>query len=83
VSLAQGPPAPAGYRYAISLHGFAAGSTVTISCRDSVDPDGFYTFTIVTDGAGNASTENQCYSADGPDHWVVADSSVESNHVQW
>jgi hypothetical protein len=82
VRLAQGPAAPAGYRYAITLSGFAPGIPVSISCRDSVDPGGFYTFNLTTDGAGNASTASYCYSGDGPDHWVIA-GGVESNHVRW
>lgn len=82
VFLAQGPAAPAGYRYAVTLNGFSAGSTVSVNCRDSVDPGGFFTFGLVADGSGHAYTENQCYSGDGPDHWVVAN-GVESNHVTW
>ena len=82
VSLAQGPAAPAGYRYAITLSGFAPGTAVQISCHDSVDPGGFYSFTLTTDGAGNASTASYCYSGDGPDHWVVA-GGIQSNHVSW
>jgi hypothetical protein len=38
VGLAQGPAAPQGYRYAITLSGFAANTSVSVSCRDSVDP---------------------------------------------
>jgi hypothetical protein len=82
VSLAQGPAAPAGYRYAVTLQGFGGGAAVSVNCRDSVDPGGFYTFTMVTDGSGHAYVENQCYSGDGPDHWVVAN-GLESNHVTW
>ncbi|MET0557605.1 MAG: hypothetical protein ABW065_02880 [Solirubrobacterales bacterium] len=82
VSLAQGPPAPAGYRYAISLSGFAPNSAVSITCFDSVDSGGFYTFSLTTDAAGAASTSSYCYSGDGPDHWVVA-GGRESNHVSW
>lgn len=82
VKLARGPVAPAGYRYAISLIGFPSGSGVSVSCRDSVDPRGFFTFTMSTDASGAAFTQSQCYSGDGPDHWVVA-SGVESNHVSW
>ncbi len=83
VSLAQGPAAPAGFRYAITLRGFVGGSRVTISCRDSVDPGGFFTFSLTTDGSGSASTSSQCYSGDGPDHWVIANGGLESNHVRW
>jgi len=82
VTLAQGPAAPIGYRYAITLSGFAANTSVTISCRDSVDPGGFYTFSLTTDGNGRASTQSYCYSGDGPDHWVVAN-GIGSNHVTW
>jgi hypothetical protein len=31
---------------------------------------------------GSAATASQCFSGDGPDHWVRA-SDVESNHVTW
>jgi uncharacterized membrane protein YgcG len=83
VTLAQGAPAaPAGFRYAISLTGFAPNTAVSIACFDSVSPSGFYTFSLVADGAGNASTASYCYSGDGPDHWVIAN-GVESNHVPW
>lgn len=82
VALAQGPTAPAGYRYAITLSGFAPGVGVSITCYDSVSPGGFYSFTLTTDGSGGASTASYCYSGDGPDHWVIA-GGVESNHVSW
>jgi hypothetical protein len=82
VTLAQGPVAPSGYRYAITLSGFAANTPVTISCRDSADPGGFYTFSLTTNSNGQASTQSYCYSGDGPDHWVVAN-GIESNHVTW
>ena len=80
--MAQGPAAPAGYRYAVTLSGFAANSAISITCYDSVSPGGFYTFSLTTDGSGNASTASYCYSGDGPEHWVVA-GGVESNHVSW
>lgn len=82
VSLRQGPVAPAGFRYAVTLGGFAPNSSIGVSCHDSVDPGGFFSFALATDGAGNAFTESQCYSGDGPDHWVIA-GGVESNHVRW
>jgi hypothetical protein len=82
VSLAQGPAAPAGYRYAITLSGFPANQTVSITCYDSVSTGGFYTFGLTTDMNGSATTASYCYSGDGPDHWVVAN-GVESNHVSW
>jgi len=82
VTLAQGPAAPAGYRYAITISGFPANTSVSISCRDSVDPNGFYTFGLTTNGSGSASTASYCYSGDGPDHWVIA-GGTESNHVTW
>jgi hypothetical protein len=82
VTLAQGPAAPAGYRYSISLSGFPANTGIAVNCFDSVSPGGFYPFTLTTDGSGNASTASYCYSGDGPDHWVIA-GGVESNHVTW
>ena len=82
VILHQGPPAPAGYRYAIALSGFWAETSVTVTCYDSVSPHGFYTFTLRTNGTGSAFTQSYCYSADGPDHWVVAN-GVQSNTVVW
>jgi len=82
ISLAQGPAAPAGYRYAIRLNHFPANANITVTCHDSVDPGGFYTFTMHTDGSGSAFTQSQCYSGDHPDHWVRAN-GIESNHVSW
>jgi Prokaryotic phospholipase A2 len=82
VTLAQGPAAPAGYRYAITLSGFTPGSAVSITCYDSVSPGGFYSFHLTADVAGGASTASYCYSGDGPDHWVIAN-GVQSNHATW
>jgi hypothetical protein len=80
--LAQGPAAPGGYWYAVSLVGYPALSAVAITCRDSISPGGFITFTMRTDGSGNATSTTGCYSGDGPDHWVSALGN-ESNHVSW
>lgn len=82
VQLAQGPAAPAGYRYAITLDNFAPGSRVSVSCRDSVSPGGFSSFGMTTDGRGHAFTQSACYSGDGPEHWVVA-GGVGSNRAIW
>jgi len=82
VSLAQGPAAPAGYRYAMTLSGFPANTGVSVTCYDSVSPGGFYTFSLGTDSSGHAFTQDYCYSGDGPDHWVLA-GGVQSNHVAW
>lgn len=82
VRLSQGPPAPSGYRYSISLTGFAADANVSVTCYDSVSTNGFYSFSLRTNGSGNASTSSECYSGDGPEHWVVAN-GVASNHVTW
>lgn len=82
VQLNQGPAAPAGFWYAVRLGGFVPGSTVAVSCRDSVDPQGFRNFSVVVDGTGSASANNGCYSGAASDHWVVAN-GVESNHVSW
>ncbi len=56
VTLAQGPAAPKGFRYAITLTNFPANSNVSISCHDSVSPNGFYTFSLATNGSGAANT---------------------------
>lgn len=82
VSLSQGPVAPHGYRYAITLSHFAPNAAISVNCYDSVSPGGFFPFTMTTDGAGNASTASECYSGDGPDHWTIA-GGVASNHIQW
>jgi hypothetical protein len=82
VSLSQGPVAPAGYRYAISLGGFAPNASVNVTCMDSADPGGFYSFSLKTNGSGSASTSSYCYSGQGPNHWVVA-GGVQSNIVVW
>jgi hypothetical protein len=71
-----------GYRYAVNLTGFAPNSPVSVTCFDSVSMNGFFTFTLHTDSSGAASTASECYSGDGPDHWVIAN-GVESNHVGW
>lgn len=82
ISLSQGAPAPAGYWYDTRLSGFSPGSSVTVTCRDSADPGGFYSQTFTIDGAGQAADSTLCYSGDGPDHWVTG-GGVESNHVRW
>jgi uncharacterized membrane protein SpoIIM required for sporulation len=75
-----------GYWYGISGTGFAPNSSVTITCFDSDDPDGFFPFKLTADGAGAFSTDGppsgDCSSASGPEHWVTAN-GVESNHVRW
>jgi hypothetical protein len=82
VSLAQGPAAPAGFRYSIALQGFPPATPVSVTCYDSVSPAGFYTFSLTTDGSGAATTAAQCYSGDGPEHWAQA-GGVQSNRVSW
>jgi hypothetical protein len=82
VSLSQGPAAPHGWWYAISVANFSPNTGISVSCFDSVSTGGFRTFTLNTDGGGQGSTQAQCYSGDGPDHWVVAN-GVGSNHVSW
>lgn len=83
VTLAQGPVTSSGaYRYAVTLSGFPANITVSVECYDSVSPSGFYNFGLSTDASGNGFTQSQCYSGDGPDHWVIAN-GITSNHVQW
>jgi hypothetical protein len=84
LSLARGPAASAGYWYAITLRSFPSNVEVSITCYDSVSPDGFKTFDVRTDDAGAATAKRNCYSGDGPDHWVQADGdAASSNHVTW
>lgn len=82
IDISRGGPAPSGYWYSMVLSGFSPGSSVTVTCRDSADPQGFWTQTFTINGAGQASDSTLCYSADGPDHWVTG-GGVESNHVTW
>ncbi|MEU8076035.1 hypothetical protein AB0B31_11335 [Catellatospora citrea] len=82
IELSQGGPAPKGSWYSVVLSGFAPGSSVTVTCRDSVDPGGFYNQTFTIGGDGRAADSTLCYSADGPDHWVTTGSAA-SNHVSW
>jgi hypothetical protein len=67
VSLSQGPPAPYGYRYAVTLTSFTPDSEVGVECFDSQDPGGFYYFILTTNGSGDAFSQSYCYSAAGPD----------------
>lgn len=80
ISLSQGPLASVGYWYAISFSGFSPNSTLSVSCYDSVSF--VRAFDISVNGSGAATTQSECRSNDGPDHWVVAD-GVTSNHVPW
>lgn len=74
--------ATSGYRYAITLQHFPANADISVNCYDSKSPNGFFPFAMRTDGGGYAFTRSQCYSGDGPDHWVIA-GGVASNHVTW
>ena len=83
VTLAQGPAAQYGYRYAITLNNFAPNVSVDVVCFDSVSPNGFLTLKLTTNSSGSASiVDKSCYSGEGADHWVIA-GGVESNHVSW
>lgn len=82
VTLTQGGAAVKGYWYSVSLKNFPAGASISMSCFDSVSRSAFRTFNLTVDGSGAASSHSQCYSGDGPDHWVLAN-NVESNHVSW
>lgn len=68
--------------YLISLTGFPANSSVPVTCYDSVEPTGFNSFTVQTDGSGSAWNDDGCLvrgSATGSDqHWVVA-GGIKSN----
>jgi hypothetical protein len=82
IALTKGAAAPSGYWYSVVLSGFASSSSVTVTCRDSVDPQGFWTQTFTINSSGQASDSTLCYSGDHPDHWVTG-GGVESNHVVW
>ena len=82
IALTRGAPATYGYWYSVTLSGFAPGSSVTVTCRDSVDPGGFWNQTFTIDGSGHASDSTLCYSGDHPDHWVTG-GGAESNHLTW
>ena len=82
IRLTQGSVAALGYWYSVTLTGFSPASEVTVTCRDSVTPGGFWTQTFKTNGSGDAGDSTLCYSADGPDHWVTG-GGVESNRVNW
>ena len=83
VTLAQGDAAPHGYWYDVTLSGFGGGTSVQIPCADSVDPSGFHTVTVSTDGSGAAHATRPCYSGDGPQHWVITGGGQQSNRVSW
>jgi hypothetical protein len=83
VTLTKGAAATIGYDYDVTLSAFAPNAKVTISCRDTVSPRGFHTFSTKTNGSGQSHVENQCHSAAGPEHWIVANGRYESNHVTW
>lgn len=70
--------APQGSWYSVDLSCFAPGSQVTVTCGDSVDPQGFWNQTFSIDVAGRAGDSTLCYSADGLDHWVTG-GGIESN----
>lgn len=83
ISLSKGAPGPVGYWYNVALSGFTPGQVVTLTCRDSVDPGGFWTQNFTINGAGQAADTTLCYSTDHPDHWVTSNTGVQSNHVTW
>ncbi|MCZ2814917.1 hypothetical protein [Modestobacter sp. VKM Ac-2984] len=85
LGLGQGALAPGGgYRYLVTLNNMGADRDVTITCYDTVSPNGFYTFTMHTDASGYASAGDQCFSGDYGQHWVTADEGlVTSNTVTW
>lgn len=82
VELSRGDPAEAGYYYDIRLKNFPANTEVTVTCHDTVSPEGFRSFVVFTDGHGYAGADDKCRSGDGPEHWVTA-LGVESNRVRW
>lgn len=83
-TMGKGPAAPSGYWYVITLSRYPANASISVTCRDSVDPGGFRTFTASTSGSGSYSSGGQCYSGDRGDHWfTTASPTVSSNRVNW
>jgi hypothetical protein len=83
VTLSQGPLySGSEYWYDISLSGWSPGQSVSITCFDSVDPNGFRSFSATVDSSGSASIGNECRSGTGPDYWVSANGAL-SNTASW
>lgn len=84
ISLSRGAAGPIGgsYWYSVVLNNFPAGSSIAVTCRDSVSPGGFWTSNIAINGAGSGSKSQLCYSADHPNHWVTGGGAT-SNTVAW
>lgn len=84
MQLSQGPAAKFGFRYDVAISGFPADADILVDCYDSAAPaKEFFTFTLHTDGDGNAHTASECFSGDGPSHWVIVRDEYRSNLVDW
>ncbi|HST49382.1 phospholipase A2 [Jatrophihabitans sp.] len=83
IQLTQGGSATFGYWYDVYLTGFKPGSRVTLTCRDSIDPGGFWSQTFTIDGAGRVREATLCFSGDHPRHWVTSSSGIESDRLRW
>lgn len=82
VTLHRGAPAEHGYWYDTTLTGFSPGSTVDVTCHDSVDQS-FYTTPIPIGADGSGRDDTTCFSGDGPDHYVTTSTGHRSNTVVW
>ena len=68
----------------VSLRHFPANADVSVVCRSSGSPGGYFTYTMRTDGGGSATVNSRwCYFGyPRQDVWVTAN-GVESNKHHW
>lgn len=83
------PPSPTititrstGTWFAVSLANFSPRQGVTLTCRDSVDPQGFYTESVTVSSTGSYSDTQLCFTSDGPEVWVTSNTGVRSNTIR-
>ncbi|MFB2584818.1 Ig-like domain-containing protein [Herbiconiux liukaitaii] len=70
----------------LSINSGAPNATYTINYRSDRDSRNWLTYTITTDGNGNASTTRGVWGYPGNQVWAVAsgpDGTFESNRVTW
>ncbi|MFN3217996.1 MAG: serine/threonine-protein kinase [Acidimicrobiales bacterium] len=83
IALSRGGPGPAGYWYSVDLSAFAPNQLVTLTCRDTGAPGGFWNKQIRTNSVGSYTDRQLCYSGGGPVHWVTSNDGIESNRLNW
>jgi rhodanese-related sulfurtransferase len=65
----------------VSASGFSPNRNVTVVCSSSRET-AFWTYTLATDGSGNASGAGCYYGYPGDSVWVDVD-GVRSNIITW